>query len=90
MPLLSDDERVRAAALGRVSLEELATILRDFEEHQFARLTAWLRKHREPDDFINASILIFRLTEADLRAALEGPAPELGPDLPMLAERTVR
>jgi hypothetical protein len=88
-PFLSDDPRVRAAAFARVSLDELATILREFEEHQFGRLTAWLR-HREPDDFINASVLVFRLNEADLRAALEGSAPELGPDLPMIAEQAGR
>jgi len=46
------------------------------EDLQFARLAAFLR-HRKPDDQVNNSILIYRLTDQDLRAALEGPPAEL-------------
>ena len=49
-----------------------------FESIRFARLTAYLR-HRGPDDMINNSILIFRLSEQDLIQALQGPPPELDP-----------
>jgi hypothetical protein len=57
--------------------------LSDFQELRFRRLTAFLRQ-REPDNTINYSILVYRLTDADLTHALHGPPPELGPDLPML------
>lgn len=46
------------------------------EHLQFARLTRYLRQ-REPDDQIGYSILIYRLSEAQVREALDGPLPEL-------------
>jgi hypothetical protein len=45
-----------------------------FARLRFARLCAFLRD-REPDDHVNYSILIYRLSEEDLAAALEGPPP---------------
>jgi hypothetical protein len=48
--------------------------------YRFARLTAYLR-HLEPVDNINHSILVYRLTEADIGLAFDGPPPELGQDL---------
>lgn len=79
-PLLSDDPAIRAAALRQHALSDWQLTLKYFEMCRFARLTAYLRK-REPDDNINYSILIYRLTDADLARALDGPPPELGPDL---------
>jgi hypothetical protein len=80
-PLLSDDPAARPAALGQLEPAQWQTALRDFELLRFNRLTAYLRK-RGPDDHINFSILVFRLSAAELIAALEGPPAELGPDLP--------
>jgi hypothetical protein len=54
--------------------------LKYYEMCRFARLTAYLRQ-REPDDNVNYSILVYRLTEADLARALDGPPPELGRDI---------
>lgn len=54
----------------------------DFEDYQFfavlrwARICAYLRGiGREPDAMAGYSILIFKLSEDDLRQALEGPMP---------------
>lgn len=79
-PLLSDDPEVRAAALRQHALSDWQLTLTYFEMCRFARLTAYLRK-REPDDNINYSILVYKLTDADLAHALDGPPPELGRDL---------
>jgi 4-amino-4-deoxy-L-arabinose transferase-like glycosyltransferase len=48
-----------------------------FEKFRFGRLCAWLRHHRAPDANIGYSLLIWRLSAADLQAALLGPAPEI-------------
>ncbi|UCG31551.1 MAG: glycosyltransferase family 39 protein [Phycisphaerales bacterium] len=45
-----------------------------FARLRFARLCAYLRERR-PDDHVNYSILVHRLNEEDLVAALEGPLP---------------
>ena len=52
-----------------------------FAEYRFARLTAYLRQ-REPDDEIGYSILVFKLTDADIAQALDGPPAERGIDVP--------
>lgn len=43
---------------------------------RFGRLAAYLRQ-REPDDNVGHSILIYRLSDDDVRAALSGPPAEL-------------
>jgi hypothetical protein len=78
--LLTDDPQVRLATLQQHPLSEWELTLTYFEMCRLARLTAYLRQ-REPDDNVNYSILVFRLTEADLARALEGPPPELGRDI---------
>jgi 4-amino-4-deoxy-L-arabinose transferase-like glycosyltransferase len=45
-----------------------------FDQMRLGRLAAFLR-HREPDAQVGYSILIYRLTDADVDAALNGPAP---------------
>jgi hypothetical protein len=79
-PLLSDDPVDRATALDQHSPSDWQITLNFFEMWRLARLTAYLRQ-REPDDSINYSILVYHLTDADLARALEGPPPELGPDI---------
>ncbi len=51
-----------------------------FERLRFGRLCAYLR-HREPIASIGYSILVFRLSDDDLRAALDGPPAELAPKI---------
>ena len=79
-PLLTEDPADRAAALRQHEPSEWLMTLNLFEMYRFARLTADLRK-REPDDHIDHTILVYRLSDADLARALEGPPPELGPDV---------
>ena len=78
-PLLSgDDGRRRQALMGRPS-GQWPGILAQFEEYRLGRLTAFLRA-REPDDELHYSILVYRLSAADVAQALEGPPPAFGPD----------
>ncbi len=49
-----------------------------YEQLRFARLCAWLRQ-REPDDEVGYSILIYRLSDADVQQALSGSPVELLP-----------
>ena len=79
-PLLSDDAATRRAALAKYSPKTWRGIIRDYGHLRFYRLAAFLRQ-REPDDTVNYSILVYRLTENDLARALNGPPAELGPDL---------
>jgi hypothetical protein len=80
-PLLNDAPDARLAALGQRSFADWGYLLPRFDLFRFARLTAYLRQ-REPDEAINCSILVYHLSDADLDQALNGPAPERGPDLP--------
>lgn len=82
-PLLDANPQSRLAQLHQHSPEDWEPVLSRFDAFRFARLTAYLRR-REPDENINYSVLIYRLTEADLDAALRGPPPAYGPDLPKL------
>ena len=83
-PLMGDDPEARAAALARGSARDWLGLLKDvgeFDALRFSRLAAWLRR-RPPDGNLHGSILVFHLSGADLGAALDGPPPELGRDLP--------
>lgn len=70
--------------LKEIGQERLSKAIIAFDRLRLARLAAYLRQ-REPDDSIGYSILIYRLTEEDVRAALYGrpaelePTPDLGP-----------
>jgi Tfp pilus assembly protein PilF len=65
------------AGFGDATPHDLAVYA--FNVLQSARLRAYLR-HRPPDGSVGGSILIFSLSEADLRAALDGPPAELRPE----------
>lgn len=65
-------ESFRASSSPETAREKLRLL----EELQFARLAAFLR-HRKPDDHVNHAILIYRLSEKDLEAALHGVPAEL-------------
>ena len=49
---------------------------RTYEHARLARLTSFLRQ-REPDSEVNYSILVYRLSNADLARAIDGPPIEL-------------
>jgi hypothetical protein len=78
-PLEDADPAVRRHALVQHSSAQWESALRQYEEYRFGRLTAFLRQ-RDPDDEINFTVLVYRLSDADLRLALEGPPSEIGPD----------
>ena len=80
-PIYGDDPQARLARLREHLPAEWENVLTNIEAFRFARLTAFLRK-REPDGNINFSILVYHLSDADIAQALQGPPPELGPDLP--------
>jgi 4-amino-4-deoxy-L-arabinose transferase-like glycosyltransferase len=48
-----------------------------FEKLRFGRLCAWLRHNRPPDANVGYALLIWRLSAADLQAALLGPPPDI-------------
>lgn len=78
-PLLADNAKQRADAFLRLPPDRWTEIFESFAQYRFARLTAYLRQ-REPDDHVGYSILVYRLTDADLETALNGPPAELGSD----------
>lgn len=80
-PLLHGEAPGRAQAFATRPVERWEEIFESFAQFRFARLTAYLRQ-REPDDHIGFSILVYKLTAADIERALHGPAPELGVDFP--------
>jgi len=69
-PLLAADSDAIIAAD-----DELRRAFRAYERLRFGRLAAWLRQ-REPDDHVGYSILIYRLSDTDVRSALQGPPAE--------------
>ncbi len=63
-----------AGAISAATRERAAA----FDQLRIARLFSFLRK-RDPDDQVGYSILIFRLSDEDVRRALDGPPIELVP-----------
>jgi len=57
-----------------LSHDEAIARLVDLEHLRFGRLCRWLQG-REPDDNVGHSILIFRLSDAEVARFLRGPAP---------------
>jgi len=71
------DPRTRDALLKQHPLSFWEQEYSAYEKLRFARLCAWLRHHRPPDDHVGYSILIWRLDSAEINAALSGPPVEL-------------
>jgi hypothetical protein len=63
-----------------VAKDQRADRLRTFRALRFGRLCAYLR-HQKPSANIGYSILVFRLSQADIDAALNGPPAELTPNI---------
>lgn len=74
-PLTSDDPKIRSEQFPRYTIAEWANYFNEYEAFRFGRLTAYLRRQKQPDHNINGSMLVFHLTDAEVRAALDGPAP---------------
>ena len=73
--IVSQPEAGRPGGAEYVAWRQL---VKEFEQLRLARLSAYLRR-RVPDDQVGYSILIFRLTDAEVRRALDGPPAELLP-----------
>ena len=65
-------------ALAAAPAETWNHLFWEFETLRFSRLTSFLRQ-REPDDEIGFSILVYRLSDTDIAAALDARATELLP-----------
>jgi hypothetical protein len=65
----------------------VSQMITSFHTASFARLCSYLRG-REPDAEINYSILIYRLSRADLQRILEGPPSELTTEPPAATGKT--
>jgi hypothetical protein len=85
-PFMTDDPAARWAEFQQGGIEQWMRVFSDFEQYRTARLAAYLR-HREPDDSIGYSILVYRLSDADVSHALDGPPPEHGEDTIKLLDR---
>ena len=71
------DPAARAALLKQYPEAQWVKVYEDFDKLRFARLCAWLRHNREPNDNVDHAILIWNLTQADLDAAQYGAPAEL-------------
>lgn len=66
----------KQADLPAIERQKLSQLAMDYEFLQFARLSRWLHvQRREPLQLIGGSILLFRLTDEEVGAALYGPLP---------------
>jgi len=69
-PLIDGDYEARRDELRQRDIAASQLRLYQFEQYRLARLAAYLRL-RTPDDTLNDTILVYRLTDADLVRALE-------------------
>ena len=70
-----DDPDARRELLGQRGALFWATAFWELERFRFQRLCSWLRQ-REPDAQIHSSMNVYRVSAADLAAALDGPPVE--------------
>ena len=71
----SENEQTWTALMQQTGQQYWHQLFAQFDQLRTGRLVAFLRR-REPDTLIGYSILIYRLTDADVALALNGPAPE--------------
>jgi hypothetical protein len=74
-----NDPAAHAALLAKTPQSAWDREYTRFDQLRFARLCAWLRHRRPPDDNIGYSILIWRLTKEEVFEAGLGPPVELEP-----------
>ena len=70
----SENEQTWSALLRQTGEQYWHDLFKQFDQLRTGRLVAFLRD-RQPDAMIGYSILIYRLTEADVSLAVNGPAP---------------
>jgi hypothetical protein len=70
----SADEQAWSALMRQTGEQYWHELFVQFDRMRTGRLAAFLRQ-RQPDVMVGYSILIYRLTDADVAAALHGPAP---------------
>jgi hypothetical protein len=75
----SENEHDWSALVQQTGQEYWQQLFTQFDQLRTGRLVAFLRR-REPDAMVGYSILIYRLTDADVSLALNGPAPADSPD----------
>ncbi len=73
---LSTSPEGREQIVAYAPEKEWQDMCKMYESARFSRLASFLRQ-REPDDEIGYSILVYRLSDADVAQALEGPPVEL-------------
>ena len=72
-----DKPDTRAALLNKFPDAFWQRQYRTFKILRFGRVCAWLRHHRQPDDNVGHSILIWRLKQTEINDALYGKPAEL-------------
>jgi len=77
--LTENDPESRATLIKKVGSDRFDRILQRFQALRFGRLCAYLR-HRAPDAQVGYSILIYRLSDDEIEAALLQPPVELYED----------
>ena len=75
----SQNEQTLSALIARTGEPYWQQLFAQFDQLRTGRLVAFLRR-RQPDAMIGYSILIYRLTDADVAQAVNGPAPAGSPD----------
>ena len=70
----SENEQAWAALMKQTGQEYWQQLFTQFDQLRTGRLVAFLRG-RDPDAMVGYSILIYRLTDADVALALNGPPP---------------
>jgi hypothetical protein len=70
----SENEQTWSALMRQTGQGYWQQLFTQFDRLRTGRLVAFLRR-REPDAMVGYSILIYRLTDADVALALNGPAP---------------
>jgi hypothetical protein len=71
----SEDERTWAALMQKTGEQYWRDLFVQFDRMRTGRLAAFLRQ-RDPDATIGYSILVYRLSDADVDRAVNGPAPK--------------
>jgi hypothetical protein len=70
----SEDERAWTALMQQTGDAYWKNVFQQFDRLRTGRLAAYLR-HRQPDAIAGYSILIYRLSDAEVDRAVNGPAP---------------
>ena len=71
----SEDDRQFAVLMQQTGEHYWRDLFTQFDQLRTGRLVAFLR-HRQPDAMVGYSILIYRLSDADVSQAVTGPPPD--------------